>query len=160
MYTNGFAYTGEDNNVDINTRHAWTVAKIDGNWIPLDATWNFFNGKLPLSHIFRYYGEKFRETKAQWGLFANSKKEMEDILGANPPINLEIKAINFISRELEDDNEGDFELTLDNNTTKNIIISILVVAIFAVIIVIIVLFKKRKGKNKKDSELNISLSIN
>lgn len=35
-------------------RHAWTVAKIDGKWMGLDATWNIFNedGYLPKCHLF------------------------------------------------------------------------------------------------------------
>jgi hypothetical protein len=47
--------------------HAWTVAKVDGKWIGLDATWGIFSGYLPLCHLFitfnyyyltyfRYYG--------------------------------------------------------------------------------------------------------
>ena len=27
-------------------RHAWSIAKIKSNWIPLDSTWNLFNGKF------------------------------------------------------------------------------------------------------------------
>ena len=38
--------------------HAWTLAKIDNKWIPLDATWNLFEGVFPQNHIFRIrYGE-------------------------------------------------------------------------------------------------------
>ena len=33
--------------------HAWTVAEINGKWIGLDATWNFFYGKIPQCHLFR-----------------------------------------------------------------------------------------------------------
>lgn len=57
MYTKGFAHTEEDNNINLETPHTWTVAKIDGKWMPLDATWNIFIGKLPLGFIFRYYGD-------------------------------------------------------------------------------------------------------
>ena len=39
-----------------DNRHCWTLALIDGVWVPLDATWNLFEKKLPLSHIFQNYG--------------------------------------------------------------------------------------------------------
>ena len=38
-------------------RHAWSLALIDGNWIPLDATWNLFEKNIPLTHIFQNYGD-------------------------------------------------------------------------------------------------------
>ena len=37
--------------------HGWTLAKIDGEWIPLDATWNMFEKKVPVTHIFENYGK-------------------------------------------------------------------------------------------------------
>lgn len=33
--------------------HAWTVAEINGKWIGLDATWNFFYGKIPQCHLYK-----------------------------------------------------------------------------------------------------------
>ena len=169
VYTKGFAYIGEDNNIDINSRHAWTVAKIDGNWVPLDATNNIFFGKLPMSHIFRYYGEIYRETTAEYGLFGSSKKEMKGILGVSQPVYLKIKATNFISRELEDDNVGDFELTLDNDNDNDTIIYIIriiiiliyvIVIIYVIIVIIIACLKNKKRKRKNNGELGVSLSIN
>ena len=38
-------------------RHAWTLAKIDGEWVPLDATWNLFDKKVPITHVFKNYGD-------------------------------------------------------------------------------------------------------
>ena len=32
--------------------HCWTLIKIDGKWYPLDAYYNIFSGKLPVSYIF------------------------------------------------------------------------------------------------------------
>ena len=40
-----------------NERHAWTLAKIDGEWVPLDATWNLFDKKVPITHVFKNYGD-------------------------------------------------------------------------------------------------------
>ena len=39
-----------------NSRHNWTLAKINGEWIPLDATWNMFDKNVPVTHIFQNYG--------------------------------------------------------------------------------------------------------
>ena len=44
-------------NKDTLERHAWTLAKIDGEWVPLDATWDLFDKKLPIIHIFQNYGD-------------------------------------------------------------------------------------------------------
>ena len=38
IYTKGYAQTKNDSVIDLNERHAWTVAKIDDKWIPLDST--------------------------------------------------------------------------------------------------------------------------
>ena len=50
-----------ENSKNLNTlpdeRHAWSIAKVNGAWIPLDATWDLFDGNVPLSHIFQNYGE-------------------------------------------------------------------------------------------------------
>ena len=51
----------KDNEYKMNSisdsRHAWTLAKIDGEWVPLDATWNMFNKHVPITHIFQNYGD-------------------------------------------------------------------------------------------------------
>ena len=46
----------ENQNEDPTERHAWTLAKIDGEWVPLDATWNLFDKKVPITHVFENYG--------------------------------------------------------------------------------------------------------
>ena len=71
IYISGYALDLTENNVmkenettkALNTnpntldsqKHAWTLAKIDGKWAPLDATWNMFDKNLPISHIFQSY---------------------------------------------------------------------------------------------------------
>jgi len=52
-YASGYAVTDLDYPND--GTHAWTVAKIDGKWIGLDATWGIFSGYLPLCHIFKAF---------------------------------------------------------------------------------------------------------
>ena len=39
-----------------DNRHCWTLALIDGTWVPLDATWNLFEKSVPIGHIFQNYG--------------------------------------------------------------------------------------------------------
>ena len=71
IYISGYALDLTENNVmkenettkALNTnpntldsqKHAWTLAKIDGKWVPLDSTWNMFDKNLPISHIFQGY---------------------------------------------------------------------------------------------------------
>ena len=59
IYVCGFANNGEKGRIQIRNiekqRHAWTLAKINGRWIPLDATWGIFKGILPVSHVFQHY---------------------------------------------------------------------------------------------------------
>ena len=68
MYVKGYVQTENDNNINLENLHAWTLAKIDGKWVPLDATWNIFVGRLPLGFIFRYFGDYYRNTDVDWGL--------------------------------------------------------------------------------------------
>ena len=150
MYTNGFAHTENNNNIDLETRHAWTVAKIDEKWIPLDATWNIFNGKLHLGHIFRYYGEKYRDTSGDWGIFGFILSSNEEkLLSESIPASLKITALNFFSRELEDDDEGDFDITFNDYSIYIIIISSVVI-VFILVICFICCIKRKRRKEKED----------
>ena len=38
-----------------NLGHAWTLAEINGKWIPLDATWKLFGENFPITHIFENF---------------------------------------------------------------------------------------------------------
>lgn len=164
VYTKGYAHTSNNTNIDLDSLHAWTVAKIDGKWVPLDATWNIFNKKLHLGHIFRYYGDFYREIDADWGIFddilSNAKTDM-NILSSNPKTNLKINALSFLSREIEDDDEGDFKLKLDNYNYINIaIISLISVFLITVIIIAGFIYFKNKKKIKNSPEQNLALTIN
>ena len=60
IYINGLSHNCENQLIEIENKfinHAWTLAKINNQWIPLDCTWGFFEGKLPVSHIFLNYFE-------------------------------------------------------------------------------------------------------
>jgi transglutaminase/protease-like cytokinesis protein 3 len=37
----------------IEDAHAWSLVNIDGKWLPFDATWGIFSGKLPITHVFK-----------------------------------------------------------------------------------------------------------
>lgn len=167
MYANGFAHTQNDYNINLTRTHAWTMAKIDEKWIPLDATWNFFDGKLPVSHIFKYYGVGYRRTSADWGTFGNV---LDDIISkikifqsnSKPECGLNITALSFLSRELKDDDEGDFELVFNYNDNYNVRfslfkkISLLMVILLIIIIMIFNCLKKRN--KKKNPELGVELN--
>ena len=60
-------------------RHAWSLAFIDGNWIPLDATWNLFEKNVPLTHIFQNYGDSTNNTTGYIGNNINSEITKEII---------------------------------------------------------------------------------
>ena len=54
IYTIGYAMDKNDcfGNEDA---HAWSLIKIDGKWLPFDATWGIFSGKFPVSHVFKQF---------------------------------------------------------------------------------------------------------
>jgi len=54
IYVSGYAikkndYFNKDNG------HAWSLIKVNNKWLPFDATWGIFSGKLPVCHIFYSY---------------------------------------------------------------------------------------------------------
>ena len=40
-------------NFSVEDAHAWSLVNIEGKWLPFDATWGIFSGKLPVTHIFK-----------------------------------------------------------------------------------------------------------
>ena len=67
MYSLGYqtiyvlGYAIKTNNVyGLYNSHAWSLVKIDNKWLPFDATWGIFSGKLPITHVFKQidYKEK------------------------------------------------------------------------------------------------------
>jgi transglutaminase/protease-like cytokinesis protein 3 len=68
IYSTGYGFNKKSAlNYPDNSRYAWTVAQINDKWIPLDATWGIFDGKLPLSHVFESYeknGISWRYTRS------------------------------------------------------------------------------------------------
>ena len=60
IYVSGYATSKIIFNKDDG--HAWSLIKVNENWLPFDSTWGIFSGKLPVSHLFISYFN--RGTKA------------------------------------------------------------------------------------------------
>ncbi len=54
IYVSGYAIKKNDRFND-DDGHAWSLIKVNDKWLPFDATWGIFSGKLPVSHIFEHY---------------------------------------------------------------------------------------------------------
>ena len=52
IYILGFA-VDKKKTFSIEDSHAWSLINIDGKWLPFDATWGIFSGKLPVTHVFK-----------------------------------------------------------------------------------------------------------
>ena len=52
IYILGYA-VDKKTNFSIEDAHAWSLVNIEGKWLPFDATWGIFSGKLPVTHIFK-----------------------------------------------------------------------------------------------------------
>ena len=57
IYVSGFAIKDNDGFKSTDA-HSWSLVRINGKWLPFDATWGIFSGKLPVSHIFENYFSK------------------------------------------------------------------------------------------------------
>lgn len=172
IYTKGYAQSENSTNINLSKLHAWTVAKIEGKWQPLDATWGLFNEKLHLGHIFRYFGDIIRDVDVDWKLFfysnMNRINKIYNIrqLSDNPQINHKVSVKEILSREEEDDNEGDFDL-VPNSYIHIIIIIIIIVSIILISFLVIRFLKKRRKKsleksldNSREEELRLYMTIN
>ena len=54
VYISGYAIKNKDF-FDKDDGHAWSLIKVNGKWLPFDATWGIFSGKLTVGHIFEDY---------------------------------------------------------------------------------------------------------
>lgn len=95
IYISGYALDTTENNVIkenettkvLNTnpntlnssKHAWTLAKIDRKWVPLDSTWNMLDKNLPISHIFQSYENINFTTQAPISIQINNQITRESI---------------------------------------------------------------------------------
>ena len=58
IYVSGFVIDGNNKN-NIEPTHAWSIIYYKKEWIYIDVTWNILSGKLPISHIFKCFGDKY-----------------------------------------------------------------------------------------------------
>ena len=70
---------GNNQNEVSTERHAWTLAKIDGEWVPLDATWDLFDKNVPITHIFENYGDGGEKIKYNTDNIVKFKRTKENI---------------------------------------------------------------------------------
>jgi hypothetical protein len=54
IYVSGYAIKSKDS-IDKDDGHALSLIKVNNKWLPFDATWGIFSGKLPVCHIFYSY---------------------------------------------------------------------------------------------------------
>ena len=54
IYVGGYAIK-KNNCFNEDDGHAWSLIKVNDKWLPFDATWGIFSGKLPVTHIFEYF---------------------------------------------------------------------------------------------------------
>ena len=55
VIVSGVSYDTEKNKFE---NHAWNLVYVNGEWISIDPTWGLYSGKLPVSHIFFYFGDR------------------------------------------------------------------------------------------------------
>lgn len=55
VIVSGVSYDTEKNKFE---NHAWNLLYTNGEWISIDPTWGLYSGKLPVSHIFFYFGNR------------------------------------------------------------------------------------------------------
>ena len=60
LYILGYAID-KTKSFSINDSHAWSLIKIKGQWLPFDATYGIFSGKLPVTHVFKQIEYKIVE---------------------------------------------------------------------------------------------------
>ena len=68
IYVSGYAIKGTDS-FNENDGHAWSLIKVNDKWLPFDATWGIFSGKLPVCHVFGFY--------FQWKRMASGSKKIK-----------------------------------------------------------------------------------
>ena len=54
IYVGGYAIK-DDIAFSDDDGHAWSLIKVNGEWLPFDSTWGIFSGKLPLCHVFGHF---------------------------------------------------------------------------------------------------------
>ena len=75
IYVSGFALDKKDT-FGKEDAHAWSLIRIDGKWLPFDATWGIFSGKLPICHVFKqFFSSSIKVFGTDQVEFGNGKSE-------------------------------------------------------------------------------------
>lgn len=61
--------------------HAWSLVRVNGNWLPFDATWGIFTGKLPVCHIFEAYFPKKKVMQSSIDKFKDFEESRTNKIG-------------------------------------------------------------------------------
>ena len=72
VYVSGYV-TDKRDFFEKDDYHCWSLVKINEKWLPFDATWGIFSGKLPVSYIFERYFSKGINTKGNKIKFVENK---------------------------------------------------------------------------------------
>ena len=56
----------KNNSYDLYDSHAWSLIKVNGKWLPFDATWGIFSGRLPITHVFKQIDYKEKDIKSYY----------------------------------------------------------------------------------------------
>ena len=68
IYVCGFVIKDKDS-FESNDAHSQSLVRVNGKWLPFDATWGIFTGKLSIGHIFEDYFLKKNKSKTIDKLF-------------------------------------------------------------------------------------------
>ena len=72
IYVSGYV-TDKRDIFEKDDYHCWTLVKVNEKWLPFDATWGIFSGKLPVNYIFERYFSKGINTKGNKIKFVENK---------------------------------------------------------------------------------------
>ena len=80
IYVSGYAIKDNDS-FNEDDGHAWSLIKVNDKWLPFDATWGIFSGKLPVSHVFEHYFSKGTHTSGIDDIKIEDKKITGNFMG-------------------------------------------------------------------------------
>lgn len=85
VYVSGYVIKNKDY-FDEDDGHAWSLIKVNGKWLPFDATWGIFSGKLPVCHVFVDYFSRSLHLIGTDGARFGKRKINGKFVGANVDI--------------------------------------------------------------------------
>jgi len=142
VYVNGYVMQGETKAPEkINfVYHAWTLAKIDGKWKALDATWGLFFDKFPISHIFLNFGDFLKQSEITIEPQINNVNFIESMD--------RYKLFKLIEKK---ENEKMIQKKIEEkNENKRLIIGLVIVSILFIISMVINVLNCIKNKKLKE----------